>query len=197
MDYIYIDESGDLGGNSNYFVIGLISIKNNKKFNRIIPKIRRNTKKKLGNEIKGNKTHKDIKIKILNRLNNLNYEVITIVFNVNNKYKLNYENNYNLLYDLIASELAKEININAPTTIFVDRSKPKEKFVNDFNNMFLNNLNNPNNYSVKIYHKNSIEDYGLQIIDIIVLSVFQSFERKNNEFIDILNNKKIKLVFED
>lgn len=63
--------------------------------------------------------------------------------------------------------------------------------------MFLNNLNNPNNYAINIYHENSIEDYGLQIIDIIVWSVFQSIERKNNEFINILNNKKIKSVFED
>lgn len=58
MNYIYIDESGELGENSNYFIIGAIIVKDTKKIDRTINKTRRDFKKQLGNfkEIKGSKT---------------------------------------------------------------------------------------------------------------------------------------------
>ncbi len=60
--YIYIDESGELGNKSKYFVIGFIAIDDPKKISRIISKTKQKYKKQLGNfqEIKGNKTKNHI-----------------------------------------------------------------------------------------------------------------------------------------
>ena len=91
MKYIYIDESGDLGSDSNYLIMGAIIVDDNDKLERIIKKARRKYKKKLGNsnEIKWTKTKSSIKKKVLKELNKIDYQGIIIVFEkkILNKYK--------------------------------------------------------------------------------------------------------------
>lgn len=199
MNYIYIDESGDLGKGSKYFIIGAIIVDDYIKLERSITKIRRKFKKELGNfqEIKGNKTKNFIIKKLLTKVNSLNSEIFIIVFDKKDKYKINYKNDFNVLYDIIASELAKEIKITKSTLIIVDICKPKKKLVNNFNQRFLDKINNSKNHQINIIHQNSINQKGLQVIDVIVWAVFQYMEHNNSEFIDLIENKKIKKVFKD
>lgn len=199
MNYIYIDESGDLGKGSKYFIIGAIIVDDYIKLERSITKIRRKFKKELGNfqEIKGNKTKNFIIKKLLTKVNSLNSEILIIVFDKKDKYKINYKNDFNVLYDIIASELAKEIKITKSTLIIVDTCKPKKKLVNNFNQRFLDKINNFKNHQINIIHQNSINQKGLQVIDVIVWAAFQYMEHNNREFIDLIENKKIKKVFKD
>lgn len=199
MNYIYIDESGDLGKGSKYFIIGAIIVDDYIKLERSITKIRRKFKKELGNfqEIKGNKTKNFIIKKLLTKVNSLNSEILIIVFDKKDKYKINYKNDFNVLYDIIASELAKEIKITKSTLIIVDTCKPKKKLVNNFNQRFLDKINNSKNHQINIIHQNSINQKGLQVIDVIVWAAFQYMEHNNREFIDLIENKKIKKVFKD
>lgn len=199
MNYIYIDESGDLGKGSKYFIIGAIIVDDYIKLERSITKIRRKFKKELGNfqEIKGNKTKNFIIKKLLTKVNSLNSEIFIIVFDKKDKYKINYKNDFNVLYDIIASELAKEIKITKSTLIIVDTCKPKKKLVNNFNQRFLDKINNSKNHQINIIHQNSINQKGLQVIDVIVWAAFQYMEHNNSEFIDLIDNKKIKKVFKD
>lgn len=199
MNYIYIDESGDLGKGSKYFIIGAIIVDDYIKLERSITKIRRKFKKELGNfqEIKGNKTKNFIIKKLLTKVNSLNSEIFIIVFDKKDKYKINYKNDFNVLYDIIASELAKEIKITKSTLIIVDTCKSKKKLVNNFNQRFLDKINNSKNHQINIIHQNSINQKGLQVIDVIVWAAFQYMEHNNSEFIDLIDNKKIKKVFKD
>lgn len=199
MNYIYIDESGDLGKGSKYFIIGAIIVDDYIKLERSITKIRRKFKKELGNfqEIKENKTKNFIIKKLLTKVNSLNSEIFIIVFDKKDKYKINYKNDFNVLYDIIASELAKEIKITKSTLITVDTCKPKKKLVNNFNQRFLDKINNSKNHQINIIHQNSINQKGLQVIDVIVWAAFQYMEHNNSEFIDLIENKKIKKVFKD
>ena len=48
MNYIFIDESGDLGKNSEYFIVAAIVTKNPKKLVRLINKSHRIFKKQIG-----------------------------------------------------------------------------------------------------------------------------------------------------
>ena len=199
MNYIYIDESGELANKSDYFVIGAIVVNDSKKLDRLINKVRRLNKKQLGKsiEIKGTKIQNNIIKKILKQLNKIDYKTYVVVLDKKNKYKINYKDNYNLLYDIVASELAKEIFIDSKTIIYVDKSKNKKEDIIHFNSMFINNLNNFKKISVNISHSNSVNFKGLQVIDLIVWAVFQSVEYGNKEFIDIIDKKVIKRVFED
>lgn len=199
MNYIYIDESGDLGSDSDYLIMAAIIVDNNAKLDRIINKVRRTNKKQLGNfnEIKGTETKPYIKKKILKNLNKINYQAIVIVFNKKNKYKINYNHNNNLLYNLIASKLAKELFITNKTSIIIDKSKNKEKQRQEFNNLFVPNLNNHKNNLITIKHEDSIKHKGLQIADLISWSVYQKIEHNNNEYLDLIKNIHVKRIYED
>ena len=131
MSYIYIDESGDLGsknGSSKYFVIAAIKVEDSKKLDKIIKKTRRDFKKKMltSNEIKGGNLPYGLKMKILEKLKNIDYEVFIIVFDKANRYKIGYDDNKKA-YDILASRLAKLIKIDKPTFIFIDKSKKQTK----------------------------------------------------------------------
>lgn len=201
MSYIYIDESGDLGtkhGSSKYFVMAAIKVEDSKKLEKIIKKTRRDFKKKMltSNEVKGGNLPYELKIKILEKLKNIDYEVFIIVFDKENRYKIGYGDNKKA-YDILASRLAKLINIDKPTFIFIDKSKNKQEEIDSFNELFLDNLNNIKKQPITIEHADSMHYKGLQIADLISWSTFQNFENDNPEFLDIIKNKVVKLVCEN
>ena len=198
---IFIDESGDLGtkkASSKYFVMAAVKVENSKKLENIIKKTRRDFKKKMltSNEVKGGNLPYELKIKILEKLKNMDYEVFIIVFDKENRYKIGYGDNKKA-YDILASRLAKLINIDKPTFIFIDKSKNKQEEIDNFNEFFLNNLNNIKKQPITIEHTDSMHYKGLQMTDLISWSTFQNFENDNPEFLDIIKNKVVKLVCEN
>ena len=201
MSYIYIDESGDLGtkkASSKYFIMAAIKVEDSKKLEKIIKKTRRDFKKKMltSNEVKGGNLPYELKIKILEKLKNIDYEVFIIVFDKENRFKIGYGDNKKA-YDILASRLAKLINIDKPTFIFIDKSKNKQEEIDNFNELFLNNLNNIKKQPIKIEHVDSMHYKGLQMADLISWSTFQNFENDNPEFLDMIKNKVVKLVYEN
>lgn len=201
MSYIYIDESGDLGtkkASSKYFVMAAIKVEDSKKLEKIIKKTRRDFKKKMltSNEVKGGNLPYELKIKILEKLKNIDYEVFIIIFDKENRFKIGYGDNKKA-YDILASRLAKLINIDKPTFIFIDKSKNKQEEIDNFNELFLNNLNNIKKQPIKIEHADSMHYKGLQMADLISWSTFQNFENDNPEFLDMIKNKVVKLVYEN
>ena len=200
MKYIYIDESGDLGSkksSSGYFVLAGVMVSKPKKLDNLIKNTYRKHKNiRDMNEIKGTTTPENVKKDILTRLNNIDYQAFIIVFDKQNMYKIDYDYNTNLLYDILASQLAKTITINEKTIIILDKTKNKNQ-IDDFNRVFNDKLINPKKYPVEIKHVNSVNYKGLQVADLISWSTFQAVERKNNEFIEIVENKSVKIICED
>jgi len=202
MSYIYIDESGDLGtkqSSSKHFIMAAIKVEDSKKLDKTIKKSRRESKKKMlsSAEIKGGNLPYELKIKILKKLKNLDYEAFIIVFDKSNRYKIGYEYDNKETYDILASKLAELINIDKPTFIFIDKSKNKQKEIDNFNELFLNSLNNIQKQPIVIEHADSMHYKGLQMADLISWSAFQNFENENHEFIDLIKNKVIKFVYEN
>ena len=200
MNYIYIDESGDLGdkySSSKYFVLAAIVVNNPKNLNRIIKETKRKYSDIIGRdlEVKGNKTDRNVLKKILGKLDNVDYEVLAIFLDKQNRYNVPGFYNHNVLYDALASKLAEKIIINSPTNVIVDKSKSKHEEILVFNERFSSCLNNFDNFSVNINHANSINYKGLQIADIIAWSIFQSLEYGNSEFINLIRNKDVSEVF--
>ena len=200
MKYIYIDESGDLGSkksSSGYFVLAGVMVSKPKKLDNLIKNTYRKHKNiRDMNEIKGTTTPENVKKDILTRLNNIDYQAFIIVFDKQNMYKIDYDYNINSLYDILASQLAKTITINEKTIIILDKTKNKNQ-IDDFNRVFNDKLINPKKYPVEIKHVNSVNYKGLQVADLISWSTFQAVERKNNEFIEIVENKSVKIICED
>ena len=127
MDYIYIDESGELAKQTNYFVFGAVITNNPKNLEKIINKTRRKYQKQLGNisEINGYSTDDYIIKKMLKKLYNTSSKVVGIILDKKYIYRIPQNQNYNILYDTLASKLAKEITINDSTSIIIDKCKNK------------------------------------------------------------------------
>ena len=189
---------GTKKGSSNYFIIAAIKVENSKKLDKIIKKIRRNSKNKMltSSEIKGGNLPYDLKIKILKKLKNIDYKVFIIDFEKEYRYKIGYDDNKKL-YDFLASRLAELINIDKPTFIVIDKSKNKQEEIDNFNELFLKNLINIKKQPIKIEHADSMHYKGLQMADLISWSTFQNFENDNPEFFDMIKNKVIKSVCEN
>ena len=134
---------------------------------------------------------------MLKKLYNTSSKVVGIILDKKYIYRIPQNQNYNILYDTLASKLAKEITINDSTSIIIDKCKNKEYEIINFNKRFISNLNNTKNYPINVKHANSINYKGLQIADIVAWSIFQSAERNNSDFIDLIENKIIKKVFEE
>ena len=200
MDYIYIDESGDLGEKgSDFFVMAAIKVKDSRTLERLINKTRRRYKKEIGksNEIKGTTTPSKVKKSILKRLNNINSEIYIIIFDKNNKYKIDYKYDNNKLYDILSSELIKLIKINNTTEIIIDRTKTDREKIDNYNSFLIKNLLNPLKQKIIIKQVDSLKYKGIQIADIISWSTYQYIENNNNEYFNIIENKLIERVFED
>ena len=62
---------------------------------------------------------------------------------------------------------------------------------------YLMKLVNMDHFPIEIKHVNSLNFKGLQIADLISWSSFQAVENKNDEYINILQNKLVKIICED
>jgi hypothetical protein len=190
VNYIFIDESGDLGNQTEKIILVAIIINESEylKINRIIKNIRRGKYKnefKNKNEIKTNKLKKEIKIDLLKSINRLNMIVNVISFNK----RRNKIENKNKLYDYIVGELMRKINFTSDTEIIIDKSKGRKILIRNFNKYILKKINSK--YKTIINHRHSHSWEGLQIADLIAWSYFQKYEHNNEKYINILTVKKI------
>lgn len=192
MDYLYIDESGDLGRKgSKYLVISGVLIKqDNKPLDKIIKKVRKRFFKEIKRsmELKATKSSRDLNKHIITELNETDAEVFSAILKKENSYKLNFGNDKKMLYDLVASEIAKQIKVQNHLEIIIDISKKKSE-IQSFNNLFKSYLINKNNFKIKIRHSHSHNYRGLQVADCIAWSYFQKFENNNDEYVKLLNLK--------
>lgn len=193
LKYLYIDESGDLGiGGSEYLILSALLVENPAVLDRIIKHMRRNKFKKelkKAAEIKANKSSKELKVYMLQKLN----EVIgaQIFYVVLEKKKLHSDflkNNKHKLYNYVSGKLAKQILLDAvDVEVRIDKSKGKQLLQEDFNEYFSKSLREKSSIrKIIIYHSYSHSWSGLQFADLLSWSCFQKFEHNNNEYVDII-----------
>ncbi|MBI2565391.1 DUF3800 domain-containing protein [Candidatus Woesearchaeota archaeon] len=197
FNYIYIDESGDLGLNgSKYLILSALMIEDNAKLDRIIKNMRRNKFRKQlkkAYEIKANKSSEELIKYMLTKLNEL--KSVRIIYMVLEKKKITSEflkNNRNKLYNYVAGKLAKQIKINKTyIEIKIDKSKGKQILREDFDNYFLKNFEKiSKDRKIIIQHSYSHSWSGLQFADILAWSCFQKFEHNNISYINLIDQEK-------
>lgn len=195
MNYLYIDESGDLGlRGSKYLLIVALLVDDFRPLDKIIKNMRRNKFKKelsKANEVKANKSSFEVRTHMLKELNKL--EGSQVFCTVMNKSFLNSEfliNDKHKLYNYVAGYLANLIETKGNVEVRIDKSKGKQMLRDDFDNYFGDQLiRNSEIRNIQIYHSYSHAWSGLQFADIIAWSYFQKFEHKNELYADLLNIK--------
>ena len=146
QEYVFIDESGDLGmKGSKYLVLAALIVNDFRFLDRIIKNMRRNKfRKELHNaqEIKANSSSEHVIKHMLFKLNEDQKAKIFYIVLEKKKIISEYlKNNKNKLYNFVAGKLAKNITLSDQIVeIRIDKSKGKQLLQYDFNNYFISNM---------------------------------------------------------
>lgn len=196
MKFIYVDESGGLKGDFNYFNISLLVFNDEKELKKLkntIKRFRRGKyRKQLKNvkEIKAYKSDEKLIKDLLKNLNRMEIEVYSIYYNNKKDPLKNYS--VNEIYQFLILELLKLSKLNnTPSDLFIDKFLPKtleKKFTSNLRNFLKNNT-----FNVSCVH--SENNTGIQFADLISWSTFQYLERKNEAYLKIIENKYILIEF--
>jgi hypothetical protein len=207
MLYLYLDESGDLGFDfankkpSKFFTITILTINGidqNRKLIKAVKKtlgIKLNRKNRIYYELKGATTVLSIKKYFFNQIRNIPFGLYSI--SVDKRKILNSKVDQSGLYSFIAGKITQQILANESTAngieLIIDKSKNKlgiEKF-NQYMMLHLKSkidLNLP----IHIEHQKSTENYGIQACDLFCSGIFQNYESKKSDWLDVFKEGKIK-----
>ncbi|HEC77379.1 MAG TPA: DUF3800 domain-containing protein [Thermoplasmatales archaeon] len=135
---------------------------------------------------------------MLEKLNELNVQIICVVFEKKKLFNKFPKTDKNKLYNYVAGKLAEYIKlVNTNLEIRIDKSKGKQVFREDFNKYFKEKLMSESKKRVRIHHSYSHAWCGLQFADIVAWACFQKFEHRDDSYITLLNENKIKIYYEN
>ncbi|MCX6803052.1 MAG: DUF3800 domain-containing protein [Candidatus Diapherotrites archaeon] len=195
MEYIFIDESGDLGDKgSRFFVLAALLVKDPKPLDRIIKNLRRHKfKKQLSKavEIKATDSSPELVSHFISKINLIqNAEVVFVVLDKKKNFSKFLHENKHKLYNFVAGKLANNLSLLEDVTIVVDKSKGSAILRTDFNHYFANRLCNGSfNCKSRIIHGNSFNFSGLQAVDCLAWACFQKFEFNNLNYLEAVSIK--------
>ncbi|MCL2688078.1 MAG: DUF3800 domain-containing protein [Methanobrevibacter sp.] len=196
MKFAYIDESGVIKGNSNYFNISLLIVNNEKDLKRLKHAVKRFRKGKYKKQMKNVKEIKAYNIDygivedLLNILNQMEIKIYSIFYD--NKKNILKNNDRNEIYHYLVLELLKQAKLdNTRVDLAIDKFLPK-KLENVFKNDIMKLLNNKKS---NVYCVQSESNIGIQIVDLISWSTFQYLDRNNKLYLQIIKDKCILTEF--
>ena len=206
IDWMFLDESGDLGlKGSNHFVITIIRISESeyKKLKKILKKIRKNLPKKYKRikKLKATKLDKQTKEYILKKTNKLDFRVFSIILNKKSHKNVIYikKVNKNDLYMDITCELMKKIESIDEIVFNKNISIKLDKFVHshyipNFTMKILENLKLDKKKKI-IKFANSEQYKGIQFVDLLSWCVYQKIENNEKNYLKEIETKLIKFDY--
>jgi hypothetical protein len=201
--YIFLDESGDLGfnprkQNSKYFIITTLFAVDKLPVERIVKKVHRTLRKKVkklsGGILHSVKESPVTRRRLLNLLAEKACSIMVIYLNKSKVYtKLQNEKhvlyNYvtNILLDRIMTK--KLLDIHKQITMIAAK-RETNRFLNDnFKTYLQTQIGNKHKASIKIEVKGPSEERSLQAVDFASWAIFRKYERKDPLYYDLI--KKI------
>lgn len=193
MKYIFLDESVELGFSklsTKFFTITLLlcGIQEEQKLQRVIKKIRQKVlKKKIKNspEIKWHNSNNYLRIKILNRLAEINFEIFTIILDKSKVYDYLRDKKHKL-YNYLSNLIITECSLGESFELIVDKSKNKRSLRDDFDS-YIRLKKKCENLIIK--HEDSKSNGGLQVLDFISGAIFNKYEFKNLDYYNLIKEK--------
>jgi len=202
-EYLFLDESGNIGlDNTKFFIITVLRLCSKEECLKLRNLRTRILKKKFRrelhkhNEIKFRSMSDKFKIVALNNIVKFNAEFYSIIMDKTHpsNRKLLQETNKNKIYIDMVMELLRQMDLNFSYVLRMDRFLPRN-FIEEFNKKFFNSKEIFTN-GCAIFHSNSTKYLGIQFADLIAGSCFQSFERNNDSFLNIIQNKHKTFYYE-
>lgn len=211
MLYLYLDESGDLGFDfvnkkpSKYFVVTILVVKGHDANRRLISGVKKtlrrklnpkNKRKRIVSELKGTKTTIEVKEYFYRQVRDLDLAVYAIVLNKRRIFS-SLMKEKSRVYNFIARTVLDQIpysNATMKVELTIDKSKSKPEIM-EFNSYLYSQLESKIDPAVplNIYHVDSKEHHALQAADLFSYAVFEKYERRRDQWYNIIN-KKIKYI---
>lgn len=201
--YVFLDESGELGfaeRSSKYLVIALVATKYRKELEYPIKRVRqRKLKKSLRElpEFKASNTSPYIKKKVLKELSKRDIEIHAIICNkANIKHTL--RNKKQSLYNYVCRLIVEPTTINmvGEINLIVDKRTNKKSVRRSFDTYLHKmikqkkfQIGDDHTVNIKITHKESHNDRGLQAADFIANAIYRKFEHEDTQYYDIIKEK--------
>lgn len=208
MNYIFMDESGDLGFNFNKektsqnFIIATLITKNKRPTEKIISKIFNSLSLRVRKSHSGvlhcNKEKPHTRIKLLTLLNkNADNSVVTICIN-KRKIPLKLQKNKLFLYSYITKILldriftAKLLPINEPINFIASRRETNHVSNSYFTNYITNKILDKHRLKINVSLKRPCDEKSLQAVDFISWSSFRNYEFGEDNYYNLVKDIRLK-----
>ncbi|MBN2754019.1 MAG: DUF3800 domain-containing protein [Candidatus Goldbacteria bacterium] len=205
MQYLYLDESGDLGFDfvnkkpSKFLtltILSVIGVDNNRK---LINTVKRTIKKKVNirkpsriTELKASNAPKEVVEYFLRKLNDIEIRVYSLTLNKKRLYS-HLSQDKDRVYNYIARLVVDKVELKEGLgclEFIVDKSKNKKE-IGDFDSYIKRQMQgrvDPEKTRLIIKHEDSCVVQGLQAADAISWAIFRKYERKDGYWIRIIKS---------
>lgn len=202
MVYLYLDESGDLGFDfvtknpSRYFTVAILVMKGAENNRKIIKAVKKTVHRKLGtqkrNELKGAKDSIAIKTYFFRQVEDVPFEIYSLTLNKRRVYN-DLTEKKDRLYNFMARKVLDAVSFDDADTrieLIIDKSKNKQE-IREFNDYILRQLKGriDPRIPLEIYHYSSIENLGLQAVDLFSWGIFRKYEMQDREWFNVFKEK--------
>lgn len=206
MQYIFLDESGDLGfkpssNSSKYFVISILFTEDKKPLERVAKKVHKMLKKKVkklsGGVLHCYKEKPATRKRLLHYVNKQNCKIMNIWLNKSKVYT-KIQNEKHVLYNYLVNILLDRImtreylDIEKPI-ILVASKRETNRFLNvNFKDYLEKQLKRNHSARLSVEIKTPAQEKSLQVVDFITWSIFRKYEREDETYFNIFKGKVVE-----
>lgn len=194
MQYIFIDESGDLGKHGQqYFIVAALAIEEPKQLRRIIKKLRqRKLKREMRqvNEIKANNSTPEIRKYVLSELKKHNCQIFAIVVD-KGKLLSKYDQAQDKLYHYLCRLLLDKVSIKDGATVIIIDQKDTNKLIKKNFKNYIEMVYRGKDRKVKFSQTESFNDNGLMIVDFVAWSINRKWNCNDPSYYEIIKEQLV------
>lgn len=204
MNYILLDESGDLGfkfnkGSSKFFIITIIFTKSKRSLEKISKKVHRGLSKKY-KKVGVLHAYKETPItrtRVLQELNLQDCSVLAIVLNKSKVYT-KFQDEKPVLYNYVTNILLdrlfnkKPIPLNEQIVLIASR-RETNKFLNtNFKSYLEDKVTNTHKVKLTTEISDCSKEKSLQIVDFVSWAIFRKYEKGDDTYYNLIKSKIIE-----
>lgn len=204
--YIFLDESGDLGfnplkKNSKFFIVTILFSKDKsilEKITKTIHKgLRKRVKKISGGILHSYKEKPETRRRMLELLSTKECAIMVICLNKSRVFTHLKDEKY-VLYNYVTNILLDRImrkklfDISAPIMLVAARRETKKFLNQNFTNYLKHQVESKHKLLIQISVKSPNEEKSLQVVDFISWAIFRKYELKDESYYEIIKKKIIE-----
>jgi len=201
MLYLYLDESGDLGFDffsrkpSRYFCVTVLAVRGVESNRRLIQAVKKTIKRKLPAgryEMKGSKDSVAVREYFYKLVTDIPFELYSITLNKRRVYE-RLAKQKSRVYNFMSKNVIDKIPIENASTrlqVIIDKSKSRSE-IRDFNEYIIGNIQGRLDPQIPlgIYHWSSVENAGLQAVDVFSWGIYRKYEKNDCQWFNIFKDK--------